>query len=91
MSRCRTDLHLCDEIHQHETLYAIWYHLHNLRNVKNTHGGMLPLVTFKAEPCNFTKSNAPLWVFFTFFKLSKGTKLYKASHVNRYEILEFMK
>ena len=23
---------------------AIWYHLHNLKNVKNTHGGVLLLV-----------------------------------------------
>ena len=31
------------------------------KNVKNTHGGVLP----------FTKSNTPLWVFFTFFILHK--------------------
>ena len=24
---------------------AIWHHLHNLKNVKNTHGGVLTLVT----------------------------------------------
>ena len=35
---------------------VIWYHLHNLKNVKNIHGGVLILVT-------------PRWVFFTFFKL----------------------
>ena len=27
---------------------AIWYHLHNLKNVKNTHGGVLILVKFQA-------------------------------------------
>ena len=27
-----------------ETLCAIWYHLCNLKNVKNTHGGVLLLV-----------------------------------------------
>ena len=42
---------------------AIWYHLYNFKKVKNTHGGMLP--------CNFTKSNTPPWVFFTFFELCK--------------------
>ena len=26
---------------------AIWYHLHNLENVKNTHGGVLLLVKIK--------------------------------------------
>ena len=43
---------------------AIWWHLYNFKNVKNTHGGVLPLIA-----CNFTKSKTPPWVFFTFFKL----------------------
>ena len=30
---------------------------------------MLFLVKFQAEACNFTKSNTPLWGFFTIFKL----------------------
>ena len=30
------------------TLYAIWYHLYNLKNVKNTHGGVLHLVKLQA-------------------------------------------
>ena len=28
--------------------YAIWYHLYNLKNVKNTHGGVLILVKLQA-------------------------------------------
>ena len=28
---------------------AIWYHLRNLKNVKNTHGGVLILVKLQAE------------------------------------------
>ena len=48
---------------------SIWYHLYNLKNVKNIHGGVLLLVKLQASACNFTKSNTPLWVFFTFFKL----------------------
>ena len=43
---------------------AIWYHLYNLNNVKNTHGGVLILV-------KLTKINTSPWVFFTFFKLYK--------------------
>ena len=39
---------------------AIWYHLYNLKNVKNTQGEVLLLV-----------SKTPSWVFFTFFKLYK--------------------
>ena len=50
---------------------AIWYHLYNLKSVKNTHGGVLLSVKLHAEACNFTESNTPLWVFFTFFKLYK--------------------
>ena len=50
---------------------AIWYHLHNFKNVKNTHGGVIIFVKLQAEACNFTKFNTPLWVFFTFFKLYK--------------------
>ena len=49
-------------------LCAIWYHLYNLKNVKTTHGGMALLVKLQAY---FTKSNTPLWVFFTFLKLYK--------------------
>ena len=48
---------------------AIWYHLHNLKNVKKSHGGVLLLG--KLQAYNFTKSNTPPWVFFTFFKLYK--------------------
>ena len=51
---------------------AIWYHLYYLKNVKNTHGGVL----LYYESCrflasNFTKNNTPPWVFFTFLKLYK--------------------
>ena len=50
---------------------AIWYHLYNLKNVKNTHGGILILVKLHGEACNFDKINTPPWVLFTFFKLYK--------------------
>ena len=48
---------------------AIQYHVHNLKNAKNTYGGKLLLVKLQAEAFNFTKINTPPWVFFTFFKL----------------------
>ena len=48
---------------------AIWYHLYNLKNVKNTHEGVSLLV--KLQACNFTKGNTSPWVFFTIFKLCK--------------------
>ena len=30
-------------------LCTIWYHLHNLKNAKNTHGGVLLLVKLQAK------------------------------------------
>ena len=60
----------------HPALYmmrcAIWYHLYNLKNVQNTHGGVLILVKLQATASTFAKSNTPLWVFFTFLKLYKS-------------------
>ena len=49
----------------------IWYNLHNLKNVKSTHGGVILLVKLQAEASNFAKRNTPPSVFFTFFKLCK--------------------
>ena len=49
---------------------AIWYHLYNLKNVKNTHGGVLILVKLQGL-AYITKINTPPRVFFTFFKLYK--------------------
>ena len=40
-------------------LCAIWYHLYNLKNVKNTHGEMSLLVKLQAY---FSKRNTPPWV-----------------------------
>ena len=45
--------------------------MYNLKNVKNTHGGVLILVKLLASACNCTKINNPSRVFFTFFKLCK--------------------
>ena len=38
---------------------AIWYHLYNFENVKNTHGGVLILVKLEAPASNFTKITTP--------------------------------
>ena len=45
-------------------LCAIWYHLYNLKNVKNTYGVVL-----------LCKSCTPPWVFSKFFKLHKWYKI----------------
>ena len=54
---CQLDLR-CDALRD-----LVWYHLQKLKNVENTHGGVLVLA------CNFTKTNTPPWVFLTFFKI----------------------
>ena len=37
-----------EDIEKYVMLYAIWYHLCDLKNVKNTHGGVLLLVKLQA-------------------------------------------
>ena len=69
----------------YETFCAIWYHLYNLKNMKNTHGGMLLLVKLQALAYNFTKSNTPPWVFFTFLKLYKWNRIAQST-TNMYTI-----
>ena len=54
---------------------AIWYGLYNLKNVKNTHGGVLLL------PFNLTKCNTPPWVFSRFLNCTNGSKSCKTSHI----------
>ena len=48
-----------------------WSHLSNLKNVKNTHGGVLLLVKLLASACNFTESNTPPCVLLSLFELCK--------------------
>ena len=63
MISCKKSQRRNQELRKHYVMRcAIWYHLYDFKNVKNTHGGVLLLVA---------KSNTPSWVFFTFFKLYK--------------------
>ena len=57
---------------------AIWYHLYNFKNVKNIQGGALLLVKVQTSAYNFTKSNNPKWLFFTFFNCKNGSKSHDA-------------
>ena len=61
---------------------AICHHLHNLKNVKNTHGGVLILVKLQASTCNFIKINTPPWVFSRFLSCTNGNKSRNAPHFN---------
>ena len=53
----------------YETLCGIWYHLHNLKTVKNTYEGVLLLVTL-FHGC-----------FSRFLNATNGTKSRKALHI----------
>ena len=46
---------------------AIWYNLYNLKK-REKHQRSVTFPELQAEARNFTKSNTPSWVFFTFFK-----------------------
>ena len=60
---------------------VIWYHLYNLKNVKQTHGGVLLLVKLQAKTCNLTKIDTPPWVFLCFLDCTDETKSSKTSSI----------
>ena len=53
----------------------IWYHLYNLKNVKNTHGGVL------LWPTTLLKVTLLLGYFSRFLKCTNDTKTRNASHL----------
>ena len=55
----------------HATLCAIWYYLYNLKNVKNTHEGVLLLVKLQTFGC-----------FSDFLNCTNGTKSRNVSRIN---------
>ena len=59
-------------------LHTTWYHLYNIKNLKNAHGRLLLLVKLQALAYNVTKSNTPPWVFFTYLNCTNGIKSHKA-------------
>ena len=59
---------------------TLWYHLCDLKNVKNTHEGVIPLVKLQTEACNFTKNNTSPWLFFTFLKLCEWYQMVPKHH-----------
>ena len=60
---------------KYEVICAIWYHLYNLKNLKNTNGGVPLLVKLQASACNFTEINTPPRVFFSFLNCTNGADL----------------
>ena len=68
-------------------LCTLWCYLYNLKNVENTHGGVLLLVKLQAKACIFTKSNTPPCVFFTFFKLFKRYQIAQRTTYERVDLI----
>ena len=63
---------------------AIWYHLHNLKNVKNAHGGVLILVKLQVLACDFTLKLTLLHGCFSrFLNFTNGTKSCNARHMHQ--------
>ena len=61
----------------------IWYHLYNLRNVKNTHGGVLMLLKLQAKPTTLLKLTILHGCLFMFLKLNKWDQIVqRISHIN---------
>ena len=59
---------------------AIWYHLYNLKNVKNTHGGVLILVKLQASSLQL-KLILLHRCFLRFLNCTNGTKSRNAPHI----------
>ena len=57
-------------------LCAIWHHLYNLKNVKNTHGGVLLLIKLQALKITILHGR-----FSRFLNCTNGTKLRKSFHM----------
>ena len=65
---------------------AIWYHQYNLKNVKNTHGGVLILVKLQAcrlKHATLLKLTLLHGCFLGFLNCTNGTKSRNASHILR--------
>ena len=68
-------------------LRAVWYHLYNLKNVKNTHGEVTLLEKLQASACNFPASITPPWVLFPFFKLKNWYQITQNFNITVFHVL----
>ena len=59
---------------------AIWYHLYNLKNLKNTHRRVLILVC-SLQPATLVKLTLLHGCFSRFSDCTNGTKLRNAPHI----------
>ena len=69
--------------------FAIWYHLYNSKNVKNTHGGVLLLVKLQLEPATLLKVTLLHGWLSRILNCTNGTKWRSASHMMLTLIIRF--
>ena len=76
---CLDQIEPCNRVQNvlYVTFGAIWYHFCNLKNVKNTHGGVLLLVKLQA----FLKVTLLHGCFPPFLNCADGTKSRNLSHI----------
>ena len=73
-------------------LFVIWYYLYDLKNMENTHGGVLLLVKLLASSRIFTKSITHPRMFFMFFKLYKWYQITQnVSYFYFLQLTEFLR
>ena len=68
-------------IKSHMVCYVIWYHLYNLKKVKNTHERVLLLVKLQAKPGTLLKVTLRHGFFSRFLNCTNGTESRKASYI----------
>ena len=68
-------------------LCTIYYQKCNLKSMKNTEGGVLLLVKLQGEAFNFTRSNTPSWLFFTFSKLYNWYQIAQSITFSRLQLI----
>ena len=62
-------------------LCAIWYHLHNVKNVNNTLGRVILLVNWKLKHATLLQITLLDECFSSALNYENGTKSRKASHI----------
>ena len=71
-----TSKYICDALHD----LVIWYHFYDLKNLKNTHRGVLLLVKLQAK--SLLKLTFLYACFSHFLNCRNGTKSGNASHIS---------
>ena len=70
-TNCKTRCKVNVSANPYEMLCVIWYHLYNLKNLRDTHGEVLLLV----------KASLIHGCFSRFLNCTNGTKSHNASHI----------